>query len=128
MDQRHAGSEILTDKRDGRYVGKDDAMLGRNFAGVHGLACDFIKQDSLCALRVSCLQLECLQVGNALGSNELVEMLDGIRLVFFDADIALVQSDELHQKLAARDQIFRVFKHQSVVRSDERFTFSRVDD
>ena len=127
-DQRHTVSEVLTYECNSSNVGQDDAQVSRQYTRVHGLTCYFVYQNSFCTLWISCLQLESPNVGDSLRCQQLIQVLDCIHFVVFDTDETFGQTQELHNQLAAGNQVFCIFQHQSVVRSDEWFTFCSVDD
>ena len=58
------------------------------------------------------------------------QVLDGFRLVVFNADEGLLDAEDFHADLDARDEFVRrfLFDHGTIVTSQIRFTFGTVDD
>ena len=53
---------------------------------------------------------------------------DGLRFVVFNADQRLARLQNVHQDAHAFNNLRRALLHQTVVGSDIRLAFSRVDD
>lgn len=69
----------------------DASKICGKYARIAGLACHFVDQDTFRTFRVARLQREGAHVRDSLSGKQFVEIVDGVLLIIFDPDIALIE-------------------------------------
>lgn len=128
FDEGDALADSIGDGNDRTDVADNAADVHRKSARFDLTACAGFDHHLFSTLRVLRLTSENRNFRNIFES--FGQVLDGFRLVVFNADEGLLDAEDFHADLDARDEFVRrfLFDHGTIVTSQIRFTFGTVDD
>ena len=127
LKQRFALHHGLIDRESRSHVLHDGSHVHRDGGrGRHLSTDDGVDELLLATLRILHLQrhhLDASQTRRLLG-----QQVDGLGLVFLDADVAALHFGGLHEQLQAHDDFVGMLHHQPIVGSDVGFALHGIDD